>query len=380
MRHWIGAFKWQIACEAAILNDEDAPLFLRSQLDQCEGGEKGYEVLLTALAWFDPEGALSYYDTAAMNPGGISFIPRIWLEAYSESQLLLGFSEEQQTAYAAMAALFPKNTPEANKGERVLGLACARRSLEEFLSRPDWDNYIDYFLFAKLWLAFPEALLKRVHAEGGLLVFWRHHYSAIGQVLLGKRREPQDIPHLVALVEEFCQKRYMRSDGVSGVGTFYREALCEAVQVLAERAPVELCRLLPDLLVITCRGDGPQIVNLAAHLFTQMVCLRCHSTMALLPLKNRIEELRTITHARRWVRVIRQRIPELTSEPETALRLIRVFRLFVIVRRIKQVPPEQAQRARRWHTRGQRFLDSVEFPFWKALLQEDLDCLQRDFA
>lgn len=380
MRTWIGVHKWQLACEAAVLSDKEASRFLRSQLDLCNGDEKGYEVLLTALAWFDPEGALEYYDAAARNTAGGSLIPRIWLEAYSESRLLQNSSEEQRVAYAAMNALLTKNNSSAYKRERIYGLACARRSLEEFLSRPDWDNYIDYFLFAKLWLAFPEALLKRVHAEGGLLVFWRHHYSAIGQVLLGKRREPQDILHLVALVEEFCQKRYMRSDGVSGVGTFYREALCEAVQALAERAPVELCRLLPDLLVITCRGDGPQIVNLAAHLFTQMVCLRCHSTMALLPLKNRIEELRTVTHARRWVRVIRQRIPELTSEPETALRLIRVFRLFVIARRIKQVPPEQAQRARRWHTRGQRFLDSVEFPFWKALLQEELDCLQRDFA
>ncbi|MGC4042916.1 MAG: hypothetical protein QM758_03860 [Armatimonas sp.] len=372
-------FAWRSACKAALLSDEEAVPYLRNQLDTLPGKTPwNYEALLTALAWFEPEEALEYYDTVAEKTA--TGARRAVLEAYVEARELRDYTEEQKAVYATITALLPPDAPETVKRHIALGIACAQRSLQNLVAVPGQGKCIDFFLFSRLWLAFPEALQERLRGEDRSFLFWRLNANAVGQYLLGTRLEEGDIPRLITLAQERCQENRSVISSLEGM------CLHQTLQILEAHAPEELCRLVPEVLAISCIGKFQGNTRLIAQLLTKIVDLHLDTTRALLPLEQKIHHHGV--SARHWLRKVRRNLPLETSTPEAALRLIRPFRLFVTLRRIEELlckeecAPSSTQvwRAQRWLRRTQRFIDSIEFSFWRERLQERLDSLRVEVA
>lgn len=161
------------------------------------------------------------------------------------------------------------------------------------------------------------------------------------------------------------------------------KAVYSTLCLLETQAPEEIHRLLPGVINIFCKGRGYSATAMLAYVL--ILIARLDLNVALLcPVRDKLHSIGNFKMGQYWMRQVRRFLPELTSEPQAALRLLRVFRLYVIVRRIEQIlstqsnkepAQKQRQRGRRWLTRSQRFIDSVEFPFWQSQLQKKRDAL-----
>lgn len=351
---------WELVCKAALLPDKKAARFLREQLDVLKEMQDGRDVLLQALAWLEPEQA-GEYEKASLIPLFSEYEPHP-IKAHQRALLLMAQSEEQQAAYAAITALLPQHSMAARERRQAQYFASARQSPQEFLKLPEWEVHMDYFLFARLILTFPELLRERTRALDRS--HWKWIYSTTGQLLLIEQGPPYDIPRLIELVYE-CSAYH------SG------PILQRAIGIIETHSPQSIKPLLPCLAALSQREDGEWNAEVAASTLILVTRYQPEDTQLLIPWKEHIERSTHLSSLRRWLKYLRRELPKHTEYPEAALELVGVFRRLLLAKRIerrlfrnKRLTISRARRAWRWLQRSERVIASTHDPFWQEQLLE----------
>ncbi|MGC4042917.1 MAG: hypothetical protein QM758_03865 [Armatimonas sp.] len=364
-----------LICQAAVLPDDAAhdliSTYLNARLALLTEDDYLGEMLLFALAWFDPEAALNCYDTLSSEVR--QGIDRSWLEAYREAQQLQGRSSEEMAVYNTMTALLPQDSPEAEKRHRARWLYFARWSHDEFFALHHWsrDLHGNIFVFARLWLAAPELLRERLIALRNSAL-WSGLYYSLSQMLLVAQGQPSNIPRLMELTHEFLSMKHQGRLGLE------MHALGYSLGFLRAHAPEQAIELIPELVVLLGLGKEREGAALTAHILVLLTDFRLDTAELLVPLRERVEQDPKQDMVRRWLRGIQHRLPNLTTEPASSQEWVRILRLFLLLRRLKETllhrkrraTPARIRRSWHWLLYSERLITLVTDDYWRGQLLE----------